>query len=187
MLAAAAALFAERGYLGVSIDDLGAAVGVSGPALYRHFPGKAGVLAAILIDASRALLEGGERVAAGASDPERTLAELVEFHVAFASENPDVILVQDRELDQLDPADRHEVRSMQRRYVELWVEVLRPMHPGIDTVNLRTRAHAAFGLMNSTPYAAPRGTHADVRALRELLGRMARAALTAPGSEYPMR
>ena len=46
--AAAATLFAERGYAGVTIEDLGAAVGVSGPAVYRHFPGKAAVLAAIL-------------------------------------------------------------------------------------------------------------------------------------------
>lgn len=184
MLAAAATLFAERGYLGVSIDDLGAAVGVSGPALYRHFPGKAGVLAAILLDASRALLAGGERVVAEASDPTHTLTELIEFHVAFATSAPDVILVQDRELDQLDPSDRHEVRALQRRYVELWVDTLRPLHPGADIADLRTRAHAAFGLMNSTPYSRPRGTgtgtDTDDRTVRALLSLMALAALTAP-------
>ena len=40
ILDAAARLFAERGYHGVSIDDIGAAVGMSGPGFYRHFAGK---------------------------------------------------------------------------------------------------------------------------------------------------
>ena len=40
ILAEAARLFARHGFHGVSIAELGAAVGVSGPALYRHFPGK---------------------------------------------------------------------------------------------------------------------------------------------------
>ena len=39
ILIVAARLFAKHGFHGVSIADLGAAVGVSGPALYRHLPG----------------------------------------------------------------------------------------------------------------------------------------------------
>ena len=49
LLAASATLFAERGFAGVSIDDIGAAAGVSGPAVYRHFPSKQAVLGAILL------------------------------------------------------------------------------------------------------------------------------------------
>lgn len=40
ILATAAELFAHRGFNGVSINDIGAAVGISGPALYRHFASK---------------------------------------------------------------------------------------------------------------------------------------------------
>ena len=36
----AAELFAERGFHGVSVNDIGAACGISGPALYKHFPSK---------------------------------------------------------------------------------------------------------------------------------------------------
>jgi AcrR family transcriptional regulator len=65
ILAVAAELFAQRGFHGVSIADLGAAVGVSGPALYRHFPGKEALLAEMLVGISEHLLAGGkERVAA---------------------------------------------------------------------------------------------------------------------------
>jgi AcrR family transcriptional regulator len=37
ILATAAELFAQRGFHGVSVVELGKACGISGPALYRHF------------------------------------------------------------------------------------------------------------------------------------------------------
>jgi AcrR family transcriptional regulator len=154
ILAAAATLFAERGYAGVTIEDLGTAVGVSGPAVYRHFPGKAAVLAAILQGASRALLEGAERVLGQAPDAASALRSLIAHHVDFALGEADVILVQDRELEQLDVGARHEVRLLQRRYVELWVDVLSRLRPDRAETELRFRAHAAFGLLNSTPHSA---------------------------------
>ncbi|MEJ3403388.1 TetR/AcrR family transcriptional regulator [Rathayibacter sp. YIM 133350] len=154
LLGAASRLFAERGYAGVSIDDLGGAAGVSGPALYRHFPNKPAVLAAILIDASDGLLRGGESVVAEHADAPSALAALVRFHVAFALGNADVILVQDRDMASLPDAERHRVRSLQRRYVEVWVGVLAQLHPHRAEADLRVRAHAAFGLMNSTPHSA---------------------------------
>ncbi len=173
LLAAAARLFAERGYSGTSIEDLGAAVGVSGPALYKHFSGKQAILAAILLDASNGLHTGGEQVlerAAGA----HALRALVAFHVDFALGNADVIRVQDRDLQQLAESDRHTVRTLQRRYVELWVDVLESLEPGIERSVLRTRAHAVFGLLNSTPHT---GHSLDRQTLREELERMAISAL----------
>lgn len=154
ILAAAATLFAQRGYAGVTIEDLGAAVGVSGPAVYRHFPGKAAVLAAILQGASRTLLAGAEQVLAATSDPASALRELIAFHVGFALGDADVILVQDRELEQLDLGARHEVRLLQRQYVEHWVDTLHRLRPDRAETELRIRAHAAFGLLNSTPHSA---------------------------------
>lgn len=154
ILSAAATLFAEHGYAGVTIEDLGAAVGVSGPAVYRHFPGKAAVLAAILQGASRALLDGAERVLAASPDAADALRSLIRFHVDFALGDADVIVVQDRELDRLDRDARHEVRSLQRRYVEHWVQTLSRLRPDRAEAELRFRAHAAFGLLNSTPHSA---------------------------------
>jgi len=40
ILGAAAGVFAERGYQGGSMRDIAVRVGVTEPALYRHFPGK---------------------------------------------------------------------------------------------------------------------------------------------------
>lgn len=178
ILTAAARLFAERGYAGVTIEDLGTAVGVSGPAVYRHFTGKSAVLAAILEGASRSLLDGAERELAEASDPASALRSLIRFHVDFALGEADVIAVQDRELEQLDPGVRHEVRSLQRRYVERWVDTLAELRPDRAEVELRFRAHAAFGLLNSTPHSArTHGRRPADGTIRGILEEMAWASL----------
>ena len=129
LLSSAAQLFAGRGFDGVSIEDLGSSVGVSGPAVYRHFPSKQAVLAALLVGVSEGLLVGGQAVVSSAPDDESALAGLVRFHVDFALRDPDVIRVQDRDLGALSPQDRASVRDLQRRYVDLWVDVLARLQP----------------------------------------------------------
>ncbi|MGO4188415.1 SACE_7040 family transcriptional regulator [Pseudarthrobacter sp. TAF60_1] len=180
LLNAAAMLFAADGFNRVSLEDLGAAAGVSGPAVYRHFPGKQAVLADLLLTVSRELLEGGRRVAADTSDPLEALRRLVRFQVDFALGKPDVIRVQDRDFSNLSPEDQSEVRALQRSYVEVWVEVLAQLHPRVDAAELRMRAHATFGLINSTPHSVrSHGRKVAARTARPLLESMALAALTA--------
>jgi len=179
LLSAAAGLFADNGFSRVSLEDLGAAAGVSGPAVYRHFPGKQAVLGELLLSVSRDLLDGGRRVAAEAGSPEDALKALVAFQVDFALSNPDVIRVQDRDFTSLSEADQAEVRSLQRSYVETWVDVLARIHAGADVAGLRVRAHAAFGLINSTPHSVRHhGRKIAVKSARPILEQMALAALT---------
>ena len=175
MLDAAAQLFAERGFARVSLEEVGAAVGVSGPAFYRHFAGKQAVLGALLVGVSDGLATGGRAVVERAPDAAAALTALIEFHVDFALTHADVIRVQDRDLDSLTDTDRHEVRALQRAYVELWVDVLGRLHPDEERAALRTRAHATFGLINSTPHSGGGGS----RGTRAILERMAAAALAA--------
>lgn len=171
ILAVAAQLFARHGFHGVSIADLGAAVGVSGPALYRHFPGKEALLAELLVGISEHLLAGGQARAAAATDPYEALAALVDFQADFAQREPELIVVQDRDLANLPAAARRQVRRLQRTYVEIWVQALQRAHPGLPITAARTAAHGAFGLLNSTPHA---GRTPEAAAL---LRRMALAAL----------
>jgi AcrR family transcriptional regulator len=175
LLHAAAALFAERGFERVSLEDLGAAVGISGPAVYRHFANKQAVLAALLIDVSRELVDGADSVIASSSDAASALRGLIAFHVDFALSNADVIVAQDRDLDSLQPVDYDLVRSLQRGYIEAWVGVLADLHPATPVAELWIRARATFGLINSTPHSARTSPKAAVRALLES---MALAALT---------
>ncbi len=154
ILRTASELFARNGFHGVSMDELGAAAGVSGPALYRYFPGKEAILSAMLIDISERLLAGGrERVDAAAS-PSRALRSLVDFHVDFALDHPDLIDVQARDLDAVPDVDRRAVRRLQSQYVTLWVDALVGQRPEMSPERARAAAHAVFGLINSTPHSA---------------------------------
>ena len=176
ILRAAAQLFAERGSRNVGVDDVGAAVGVTGPAIYRHFAGKDAMLAEMLLRISERLLAGGrEVVAAAGADPAAQLRALVDFQVDFALDNPALITVQDRDLGSLPDDDAAQVRRLQRRYVEVWVTVLARLHPTADAETCRARAHAVFGLINSTPHSAGR---LDRPAMAALLTAMALAAAT---------
>lgn len=152
ILAAAAELFARHGFHGVGIDDIGAAVGISGPALYRHFRSKDAMLGEMLTNISQVLFQGGTARATATKDPAEVLAELVDFHVDFALENPALITVQERNLGNLRDEDRRQVRALQRRYVEVWVQAIRDAVAGVSEQRARSAAHAVFGLINSTPH-----------------------------------
>ena len=173
MLRQAARLFAERGFRGTSVEDIGAACGVSGPAVYKHFAGKDEILARLLVDISEQLVEGGRQVVATEPDPASALRSLVEFHTDFALAEPDLIRVQDRDLPSLNERDRARVRRLQRTYVERWTDVLRRLDPALPEETARLRAHAVFGLLNSTPHSARERDEAR----RQLTG-MALRALT---------
>ncbi|MBH0780921.1 TetR/AcrR family transcriptional regulator [Nocardia sp. NEAU-351] len=174
LLQAGARLIAEHGFLGVRLDDLGAAVGISGPAVYRHFASKEALLTELLVGISLRLLAGGERVADEAGTPRIALAALVDFHLDFAVGEPELIRIQDRDLDKVPAGPRRELRRTQRRYVEIWVSVLRELRPDLSEEAARVRAHAAFGLMNSTPHSA---TSATAARAKPILRAMALAAL----------
>ena len=168
ILREAARMFAEYGYHGVSTEDLGAAVGISGPAVYRHFASKDALLADLLVGISEELLQNGRVEVAGSKNPTEALERLVDKHLEFSLSEPDLIRVQDRDFASLAPADQRQVRRLQRSYVELWVDQL---VPPLDRAEARARAHAAFGLLNSTPRLE------DAAAQAGTLRRMALAAL----------
>ena len=173
ILATAAGLFADRGFHGVSVAELGAACGISGPALYKHFPSKDAMLAEMLVSISEELLRVGRERSAGERNPHRALAALVEWHVEFALHSKPLIVVQDRDWASLPPEARERVRSLQRRYVDLWAGRMREADPGLGPAEARARAHACFGLINSTPHSA----RLPEPEMREMLKNMAVRAL----------
>jgi AcrR family transcriptional regulator len=173
ILAAAAELFARHGFHGVGINDIGAAVGISGPALYRHFRSKDAVLGEMLTSISELLLDGAQSRVRVATDPEESIRILIRWQVDFALDNPALITVQERDLGNLADTDRQRVRALQRRYVEVWVGTIRHCRPEVGEPAARAAAHALFGLINSTPHSA----HLDRAQMADLLAGMAYAAV----------
>lgn len=146
-----AALFAAKGFHGVGVEELGVSVGLTGPSIYRHFRTKSALLAEMLITVSKSLLEGATEVIEENLDPQQTLSALIDRHVEFAISHPDLIRVHERDFSNLDEDDARQVRRLQRRYVELWVDQIQLLRRNETPESARTMAHAVFGLLNSTP------------------------------------
>ena len=180
LLAAAERLFAERGFLAVRLEDIGAAAGVSGPAIYRHFPNKESLLVELLVGVSTRLLDGARGVRSRQTDAAAALNGLIDFHLDFALGEPDLIRIQDRDLAYLPATAERQVRRAQRQYVEVWVGVLRELEPGLAETDARLMAHAAFGLLNSTPHSLKPADGKAARAARSraVMREMTVAALT---------
>jgi AcrR family transcriptional regulator len=176
ILAAAARLFARRGFHGVSIGDIGSAVGMSGPGIYRHFPSKEAVLSDMLLGISNQLLDEGSRRVVAAPDAPTALDALLRWYVNFALGQPDLITVQRQELSNVPEPACRQIRRLQRLYVEEWVTVLSELSPHAPQARLRGAVLAMFGLLNSTPHSA---SELPAEAMAALLYDMARAALAA--------
>lgn len=175
LLRIAGELFAARGYANVTVDDIGAAAGVSGPALYHHFHGKEALLGEMLVRISEYLLVGGRAVVAAGGDD--VIERLVAFHADFAVSDRALITVHFRDLVHAAEGDRARVRGLQSRYVSLWADALRARHPALDRTEAIAAAHAVFGLLNSTPFSGRLARSA----LRDLLASMALAAVERAG------
>jgi AcrR family transcriptional regulator len=173
ILEIAAGLFAQHGFHGVSIADLGAACGFSGPALYKHFRSKQAILAEMLVSISEELLTEGRARVRAAADDKSALVSLIDWHVDFALAHKPLIVVQDRDWAALPLEAREKVRDTQRKYVEVWVKVLRNIDPDLSLPQARATVHAAFGLINSTPHSALTSDEA----MHDILTGMAERAL----------
>jgi AcrR family transcriptional regulator len=173
LLAVAAGLFAERGFAGVTMADIGKAAGISGPAMYHHFDGKEAMLGEMLLSISEHLLEQASAITDLGGPPDLVLERLVHAHVGFSVGHPELITVHFRDLVMAAPGDRQAVRRLQGRYVGHWTDVLVERRPELGVAEARSTAHAVFGLLNSTPYS----TMPDKAATAALLERLARRAL----------
>ncbi|MFT3901359.1 MAG: TetR/AcrR family transcriptional regulator [Gordonia sp. (in: high G+C Gram-positive bacteria)] len=147
ILDAASHLFAERGYADVGVDEIGAAVGISGPSVYNHFPSKAAILVGIG-QRSAARLEAGVMAAYAASDdPAQILDALVDSYVTVITATPDLsVSFNNAAALAEDPAAR-ELLETQRRYVARWIDLL-------------PQADAAAGEGRIGPGEAAVGVHA---------------------------
>lgn len=191
IVAAAAGLIAERGYAAVGMDDIGAAAGVTGPAIYRHFDSKAAVLAEVferVIDAVVDVVDPGDADSRGAvtgvvdgdgtvpdvADARRLMASVIEGYAASVASRRRLMGVFLREVHHL-PAEQSEHLALRQRHlIGRWRRLLAAAHPDWSVQRVRSAVHAAFGLLNSVgTYESPL-TDAELTAE---LTRLTRSAL----------
>jgi AcrR family transcriptional regulator len=145
IFAAALRLFRERGFHGTAINDIGAAAGVTGPALYRHFSSKDEVLAEAIRAGTRRIAEA-TRGAIDARDlsPADALEALVRSYVGVALENADVYAAYVLESRHLPDTLRSPIRRAERRHRREWERLVVGVRPGLDSAEATTLVRMAI-------------------------------------------
>jgi len=155
ILEASAELFASKGYHAVGMADIGAAAGIVGSGIYRHFPSKAAILAELFSRAMDTVRGAAAEIAASHEDGREALTALVLNHVRWAVLERALVQVYLGELNNLAADDRRTLRRAQRLYIEQWVAVVGPQRPDLTVPEVRLLVHAAMGSIQSILFHSP--------------------------------
>jgi AcrR family transcriptional regulator len=162
ILTEATKLFAASGFAGVSTEDIGGSVGISGPSVYNHFAAKSDILVAAMRRGDEWLRMDMHRAFAAASDPGDGLNRLLGSYCAFVLDNPHLIQVLVSEAEHLPEPERHRTRAAQYAYIAEWVSLLREVHPQWDAVRARIRVQAVQTMMNDIALTPSLRNHAGI-------------------------
>jgi len=179
ILAAAAELFAERGFAAVGVADIAERVGITGGAIYRHFPSKDAVLEAVTLATAEAFV-GASRVgnrSRSADDPEGTLRHMVADVLTLMFDRPAHLATYLRERHRLNTKRRRELARHEGRMFELWAEAMLAARPDLDRAQIAVRQQALNGAVSAI---ALRRASLPRPRLEELLGEAGVAVLLAP-------
>lgn len=178
IMAAAADLLARKGYHAVSIAEIGAAAGITGSGIYRHFDSKAAVLVALFDQVIDDLLRNEKAILDTPADLNEALDLLIADQVEFVVGKRELAQVYHNEINNLPDDDRRSLRRKQRLYLEEWVHLVNEMRSDLNDADSRTLVHAAIGAIQS-PLFHTAGLAED--RLRVLLANAARAVLGTVG------
>ncbi|MBW8804700.1 MAG: TetR/AcrR family transcriptional regulator [Catenulisporales bacterium] len=149
LTAIAAALFARDGYHNVTVGDIAAAAGLSGPAIYRHFPGKQAILAEVV---RSGFDEMARAVAAGlaqTSDPAQRLRTTYRDLAAFVIRRPEFGVMWRREYRHLAPEDAAELAKRMGEASQAAVVELRRLRPELEPGDAELMSWAALSVLGS--------------------------------------
>ncbi|MFH1329342.1 MAG: TetR/AcrR family transcriptional regulator [Actinomycetota bacterium] len=181
ILQAALDLFHRRGYHATGMDEIGAAAGITGPGIYRHFESKEQILATGIREALTEALERNQAILAGPGSPREVLDGLIANFVAGLIADRWLSAVIMRERHALSPDTRLWVEQAERAHIEAWVQALGRLRPDLNEGEARLMVHAGLWMCLCVAYydsGLEPGREAEM-----LIG-MVRAAL---GSDVPRR
>jgi AcrR family transcriptional regulator len=181
IVAAAAELFRKRGYRGTNIDDIGGAVGISGPGIYRHFRSKEAILVE-LIEGSVRRTRRDVRAALGSDDPPpEALWRLVRDTVETGIADRSLVELADRELHHVSAEQRRRIVVKLQVVLRDWVVMLRRVDPSLSP----ERARCAFLAMMALVRSIARADRLGADEMRDLYTSMALGAVEAALAARP--
>ena len=195
ILDAAAHLFEREGFRATSLDDIGAAVGVSGPAIYQYFASKQEILG-ILIEQSVTSWQATVEETVGSNpEPHAALDALVDAAVALQLDTPTLRAVYYQEFRSLDEDTRRRLARIARVTTTEWVHLLCEVHPDLTEEEARAAVVLVDGQLRSESLLRT-GIDRDRLAaiMKDMalggllsLGNVARTRRTTPPTHVPRR
>jgi AcrR family transcriptional regulator len=166
IVSAACKLWADRGFHGASIDEIGKAAGVTGPAIYSHFHSKHEILTSAMSDHWETMRVALERAV---DNDLKTLESLMEYHIDSCIAKTALLSIWARERRHLPEPERSQVLSRQRLYVHRYIDLLSVLRPGIPASELQTTVEAGIAIMalplNFPPRLPPEQLRTFLKAL----------------------
>jgi len=179
ILAAALELFSRKGYQETSIDEIGAAAGVSGPAIYRHFESKQELLAASFMHSFDQRRLQFRNVLDGATTVEERLELIVRDTVENTLAERQVLTLYTRELRHLPRDMRAPVQRKQQELTNDWVKVVSHAYPHLSLTEARMAVMCVHNLIATLAFTDGGMEQDD---LASMLVAMSIAALGAAGA-----
>ena len=124
VIAAAGRLFAEQGYHGTSMRDLGKELGLLGSSLYSHVESKQDLLVEVVEEGARLFHASSAAAMAAKGAPADELRQLISGHVGVVLDNPDVVRTYLNEARMLDVEHRSRVIAARDRYERAFRQVI---------------------------------------------------------------
>ena len=146
IILAATKLFHEKGYHATGMDDIGAAAGITGPAIYRHFRSKEDILERIVLDRASEALDQAHEIVANATSAVDALRGLVTLYVDTILENPALAFVGVFERRTLAGDIKANLERAERLHFEEWVHALTQARPELTDTEARVMVQGANGL-----------------------------------------
>ncbi|RSM71985.1 TetR family transcriptional regulator [Amycolatopsis sp. WAC 01375] len=147
ILAAATGLFGQRGFRAVSMEEIGAAAGIAGPSVYRHFPSKAALMVAIGHRAADRLALAAER-ALRTDDERDALRRLAASYVHTLLHTPELLVSFSGSPMELPERDKADLIRVQRDYVARWIALVSEVRPELSLREVKITVHAALTIAN---------------------------------------
>jgi AcrR family transcriptional regulator len=180
ILEVASALFAERGFAEVSVDEIGAALDISGPSVYRYFSTKVELLYTALVRAAEALHLSLSRALSSSREPAAAFEAVLASYVDIMLEHRAITQLLITEVMNLPDKERAAIRGTEREYVREWVHLVPRIHPDLKADEARIVVHAVLTVINDLLRSRRHADHATLRTCAMALGlavlRGARAA-----------
>ncbi|MEV0522013.1 TetR family transcriptional regulator [Streptomyces sp. NPDC050439] len=148
LVTAATRFFGRQGFHEVGLGEIGAAAGIAGPSVYKHFASKSDLLYAALNRGAQALQLALTEAMASSDGPRDALTALLRSYVALVATHTDLFAALVTEVIHLPDEQRHDVRKTQRDHVLEWVHLLGECRPDLSRAERQALVHAVLGMVN---------------------------------------